>query len=446
MKLFYFPFVCTLVFFLFFQTVTGQGQFHFIDNKEKLQISFINKNNLIILPIEVNGKALNFILDTGVSRTILFNLNQVDSLDLKEVKKIKIKGLGSNKPVDALLSKNNNFRIKNIVGRNQNLYFILDSDFDLSAKLGLTIHGIIGYDLVKDFVVEINYSQKRITFYNPKKYKKKRLRKFEKFDLTFYNNKPYIHTYIQFKKEEAPVLVKLLVDSGGSDALWIFEGSHEKIVSPEKYFDDYLGEGLSGIINGKRSKVYNLLLGKYNLKGTTVSYPDSSAIVIARKQLDRNGSIGGTVLGRFRLILDYQNAALYLKKGGKYDKPFNYNMSGIELVYSGQVLVKERQAAINSNTYNSSTNRGVEVLLDYNYNFIFKPSYSIFSIRKNSPAYIAGLRKGDIILSVNNKAAHQLKLEEIIHGFYSKPNRKYKIRISRYGIEQVYSFRLKKVI
>ena len=179
-----------LIVFLFISTffslnVIGQGKFHITGNKHKQQLSFIHKNNLIIIPMEVNGKSLNFILDTGVSRTLLFNLNQIDSLDLKEIKKIKIRGLGSNKPVNALLSKNNEFKLKNIVGSHQNLLFILDSDFDLSAKLGLTIHGIIGYDLMKDFVVEINYLHKKITFYKSSKSPTRKIRKAELLPLTF---------------------------------------------------------------------------------------------------------------------------------------------------------------------------------------------------------------------------------------------------------------------
>ncbi|PCI00760.1 MAG: hypothetical protein COB81_08400 [Flavobacteriaceae bacterium] len=441
-----------LIVFLFISTffslnVIGQGKFHITGNKHKQQLSFIHKNNLIIIPMEVNGKSLNFILDTGVSRTLLFNLNQIDSLDLKEIKKIKIRGLGSNKPVNALLSKNNEFKLKNIVGSHQNLLFILDSDFDLSAKLGLTIHGIIGYDLMKDFVVEINYLHKKITFYKSSKFPTRKIRKAELLPLTFYNNKPYVHVNIKLEKLQDPILVKLLIDSGGSDGLWLFKSSNPLIVDPEHYFEDYLGEGLSGIIRGKRSKIHSIFMGRYELKQPTVSYPDSSAIALARKHLDRNGSIGGTVLSRFKVILDYKNAAMYLKKGRNFHAPFNYNMSGIELVYNGKILVKEESTAMRSDVFlSNNVNRGVELLLDYNYNFIFKPSYSIFSIRENSPAYKAGLKKGDVIISVNNKYAHLLKMEEIVHSFYSKPNRKFKITVDRNGSEYTFSFKLRKVI
>ncbi|MBL4744929.1 MAG: aspartyl protease family protein [Flavobacteriaceae bacterium] len=401
----------------------------------------------MIIPIVVNGMELNFILDTGVSRTILFSLNQIDSLNLKDFKRIKIRGLGANKPVHALLSKNNEFQLKNLIGLQQNLLFILDSDFDLSAKMGLTIHGIIGYDLFKDFIVEINYSQKKITFHKHTKRLTRKVMKMEKIPLTFYNKKPYVQVEIQLKKEQDPFLVKLLIDSGGSDGIWLFEGSHPLIISPEHYFDDYLGEGLSGIIRGKRSKIHRIFMGDFSLKNPTVSYPDSTAIMVARKQVDRNGSIGGMVLNRFKVFLDYKNSSMYLKKGRNFKVPFNYNMSGIELIHSGLVLVKEKGSSLGAGINLESTNRAANSLqLEYNYTFAFKPTYRIFSIRKNSPADLAGLREGDLLLAINGRAAYHYKMDEIVHLFYHKPNRKFKIKVNRNGVELVCSFKLRKVI
>ena len=37
---------------------------------------------------------LSFILDTGVDKTILFNLSQNDSIGLNNVRRINLKGLG----------------------------------------------------------------------------------------------------------------------------------------------------------------------------------------------------------------------------------------------------------------------------------------------------------------------------------------------------------------
>ena len=64
---------------------------------------------------------------------------------------------GSGKPVESLLSKGNRFRIKDLTGHNQSVYFILKDQFDFSSKMGTTIHGIIGHDLLKDVIAKIDY-------------------------------------------------------------------------------------------------------------------------------------------------------------------------------------------------------------------------------------------------------------------------------------------------
>jgi hypothetical protein len=73
--------------------------------------------------------------------------------------KYKLRGLGTGDAVDAIVSKNNRFRIGDLISHNQSVFIILKDQFDLSAKMGITIHGVIGYDLLKGLVVEINYKK-----------------------------------------------------------------------------------------------------------------------------------------------------------------------------------------------------------------------------------------------------------------------------------------------
>ena len=84
-----------------------------------------------------------------------------------------------------------------------------------------------------------------------------------------------------------------MIDSGGSDAIWLFEDDSKNISLPEKYFEDFLGRGLSGSVYGKRSKIDEVSFNKFKLKKVNVAYPDSSSITYARKVKNRNGSLGG---------------------------------------------------------------------------------------------------------------------------------------------------------
>ena len=67
--------------------VNAQNSFELINTK-KAVIPFQLINNLIFIPINVNGAELTFLLDTGVSETILFSLENKE-LKLINVEKIK---------------------------------------------------------------------------------------------------------------------------------------------------------------------------------------------------------------------------------------------------------------------------------------------------------------------------------------------------------------------
>ena len=425
----------------------SQSNFSLVNKAKKQSISFKLISNLVVFPIEVNGKKLNFILDSGVGATILFNINNKDSVQLNNVEKIKLRGLGSEESIDAIVSRGNKFKFNNIVGTNQNLYVIFDESFDLSSKLGITIHGIIGYEILKNFVVKINYGMKKISFYNEKFYSYKNCKKCESFNLEFYKKKPYINVGVKLDSISDRVTpVKLLIDSGGSDAMWLFENTHPEITSPKRFFRDFLGEGLSGMIYGKRAIIKGIVLGKFEFKNPTVSFPDSISISNALHFKERNGSIGASILKRFTVTFDYLNARLMLKKGSSFKEPFRYNMSGIELAYNGKLLVKEHEntnVVLSSNSVSTQQNR---VILDYNYKYSFKPTYIIFKIREGSPAEISGLEVGDIVIKINGQYTYDLKLEEIVGKFYQKENKRINLVIERNGQDYEYKFRLKNML
>ncbi len=422
----------------------SQDTFKIIGGQESHSMRFELINNLIIIPVKVNGSELNFLLDTGVNNTIMFNLSLKDSLKLRNTKKIRLRGLGEGDYIDAIKSTNNVFRIGKIVNGYHMIYLIPGKEFDLSANLGVNINGIIGGDLFHDFIIDINYTTKRLKLYNPNSYIYKKCKKCQTFELDFYKNKPYINIAVQ-SKDDVKTDVKLLIDSGASDALWLFERSSKKIKVPEKYFIDYLGKGLSGNIYGKRGKIDKIIIGDYFFTNANVSYPDSSSIASAYKHKERNGTLGSELLKKFRVIFDYPAKKITFKKKSVYfNAPFLYNMSGIELTYSGNMLVREKQSSIYGGSNKQGTSSAVEIV--YNYVYAFKQSYQIAVIRKNSPANKAGLLVGDVILQINGKPAFNYKLQEIIHMFSAKEGKQIRLLIDRGGEVLTYSFRLKKIL
>ena len=440
----------TLFFLFSVITLNAQSGFKFYGSDQNVQsVRFQLVNNLIVIPININGSQLFFILDTGVDKTILFNLSKNDSIGLNNVKKITLQGLGDGKPVEALLSKNNTLKIKNYISTNQNVYVILKDKFDFSGKMGVTIHGVIGYKLLKDAVVKINYNTKRIYFYNPKTFKYGKCRKCEVFPLQFYRNKPYLNAKVQLDTVgNEKTDVKLLIDTGGSDAIWLFENTKEVIKTPKRYFRDILGEGLSGTIYGNRSRIKGITIGRFTIKNPTVSFLDSTSTYYARQFKTRNGSIGANILRRFRIWIDYPNQQITLKKSGSFKGGFEYNMSGVDVVYNGKILVKEKQKFFTDKKFESGMSRGKFNTISFvsNYKYRFKPSYRVYAVIEGSPAAIAGLQKGDIIIKINGEFTHQYSLKQLLGKFQERHNKRIKMLVERGAEILEFEFRLIKKI
>ncbi|WP_371393159.1 aspartyl protease family protein [Tenacibaculum maritimum] len=442
-------YILLFIILLFCSKIKGQSGFYFSgDKKNKQSIRFKLINNLIVIPLEINGKPLSFILDTGVNKTILFNLSKKDSLDLRNARRIILRGLGSGAPVEALVSKGNQFKIKNLISEKEELCVILEDKFDISAKMGVTIHGIIGYSLFKNLIVNINYRTKKIAFYNPNTFDYPKCKRCEVFSLEFYKNKPYINTEIQLDTiENKKIAVKMLIDTGGSDALWLFEGSKKEIKTPKKYFNDFIGEGLSGTIYGHRARIPIAKLGSYEIKAPTVTFLDSISTFNARKFKERNGSFGGGALKRFKIWIDYSNKKITFKKNGSLSKGFFYNMSGLGIVYNGQELVQEEvKDQIIQMANGGSRNKGsFSFVTSYRYNF--KPSYKVERVIKGSPGDLSGIKEGDEIKMINGRFSHEYNtLEEIISLFRTKPNKRIRMVVNRNGLKLKFEFRLRRRI
>src|SRR5690606_22847502 len=112
------------------------------------------------------SELLNFVLDTGSPYTIITNLDAINYFNLNKGRPIKISGLGKNsRHLDAYLSHKNTISIGETTSNSTNIVLLFEKDFDLSSRFGIPIYGIIGYDLLKDYIVEVNYTKEKVSFY-----------------------------------------------------------------------------------------------------------------------------------------------------------------------------------------------------------------------------------------------------------------------------------------
>ncbi|CAM3448478.1 aspartyl protease family protein [Aequorivita lipolytica] len=430
---------------LFSASLAAQSGFFLKHNKKKDRIPFKVVNNLPIIDVEINGTPLSFILDTGVRSTILFSLEAADSVQLRNTSSVKLQGLGAGGSVDALKSLNNRVRVGDVLDNDHDLYIIFDSTLNFSPRMGIPIHGILGNEFFQNFIVKIKYSSKIITVYDSQKYSLKPCKKCEDLALNFVGSKPYISLTVA--SEEKQEEVKLLVDSGSSDVIWLFDDYDFIEESPKNYFKDFLGLGLSGNIFGKRARIPLLSMGDFQLKNVNTSFPEEDAILKARYYEDRDGSLGGGFLSRFTVTFDYGNKKVRFKKNNKFNDPFNYNMSGLTLEHAGMELVKEeRQAAVNTNRANqneSLTFNSISVTTEVNFSLV--PKYVVADVRDNSPAALAGIQKGDEVITINGKPCYHYKLYELIEMFSTDEGKRITMEVKREGYMNKVKFYLKSV-
>ncbi|MGB0523038.1 MAG: aspartyl protease family protein [Flammeovirgaceae bacterium] len=370
----------------------------------------------MVIPLKINGSdTLNFILDSGVSKTIMTNLYFEGSIFLNKARDIKITGLGGGEPIPAIVSSENVVSLNGVEGVNQEIYVLLEDIFFLSTSMGMQIHGLIGYSIFKDFVVEIDYIKESLTLHDPSRYKYKRRRKGQRFPISIEKYKPYVEGLAyQTDSGSAPLetKVKLLIDTGASHALSLYDYTDNRIKIPKKSFRSYLGRGLNGDIHGNVGRLQRFILGTYQFNQPVVTYPDEDDIAIALKSSDRSGSIGSELLRRFRIVMNYTQKEIILYKNGNYKSRFSYNMSGIDI---------------------GTPIPGI------NY-------YNIAHIRPNSPADLVGIKRGDDIISVNGTLANQLDLNDLIRIFHGKPNKRIKLKVIRAGRAIKFDFELKELI
>jgi len=388
----------------------GVNRGFLMDNprQKSITLKYKSASNLIIIPVTINGSdTLNFILDTGVRYPIITELPFVNKLNLNYLTPVEIQGLVECETFTAYRSANNVIKINGLLAQNQEVQMVIDEDFQISHMLGIPVHGLIGFNLFKDYIVRINYHDEELTLYRPEHFKYRDRKSDIILPLLFDGNKPFINTSIM-TEDSTEVPVKLMVDTGASDALWLSEGSDERIRIPTKHIESFLGKGLSGDLYGTKGRIDAVWVGPLVLSRPIVSFPDSGLVNQLISANDRNGTLGAEILRRFDVTIDYRNARLTLSPTSKIRESFNYNMSGMEVTNPMPGF----------------------------------PIYTITNIRENSPAYLSGLKVNDQIISINNSHNSSISLNDINLLLQSKENRKIKLKVLRDGQEIKTQFEL----
>jgi hypothetical protein len=397
---------------LFFSPLLCVGQqtlgFALADGKTKVTIPIEVYNNLIVIPVVLNGALpLKFILDTGVRTAILTQKAFTDILNLSYSRKYTISGPGGEKLVDAYVTNNVSLELPGVTGRGHAMLVLEEDYLELRNYLGTDVHGILGYELFSRFIVKVDYERKLLVLMLPERFKESR--KYKAIPIRIEDTKPYITTPVVLA-DGTQLTAKLLMDSGASHGLMLDPASDERIDVPEKIVSSVIGRGLGGEITGKVGRIKELQLGTFHLENIIANFPDPNSYFDSLKagSTPRNGTIGGETLSRFTVIFNFPKEEIYLKKNASFKKGFHYNLSGL--------TVKAKGSKLNV--------------------------YEITEVRRESVADRAGVKEGDIILAINGLAANQITLNVVNALFNYKPHKKINLTIDRKGQRVKLDFRL----
>lgn len=381
-----------------------EGGFTLETNRRHVTLPIEVHNNLAVVRLYINETGpFSFILDTGVRTTILTEPMLAHLLDLEFDENIMIYGLGGDGYVLAAISRGVSININGITGENMNLIVIPDDILNFSEHFGFPVYGILGYDFFNQFPIEIDYQNERMRVYNDTEYRIRR--KSIEVPFRLINGKPYLDASIISNKGDT-LHTTLLIDLGASHPLYL---NRRYISLSDKTMQSYIGKGISGNLIGEIGRVNKVLIGDIEINEPLVFYPDAEFLIFYDEEINWQGLIGGAILSRFNIIIDYSREKLVLRPNRSFKEPFKTNLSGIEVLASGTYLNQ------------------------------FKVHY----VRPGSAAYEAGIVSGDRIIQLNHLTRHDLNMNDILDLLTNREGTRIVMVINRDGKTLRKEFRLR---
>jgi hypothetical protein len=307
------------------------GTFSFPAGKNAVQVPFELLANAVFVSTEVNGKGpFLFAIDTGSAGSV-FASELVQELGVQPRGEAQGMGAGANYKMGVVRGK---------------IEFDLPGGLKLSTDdantvsmaglwplIGKRIYGDIGYDVLKDLVVEFDYEKKLVTFEAPIDYHY--AGKGRVLDATLWMNyDPQISGTFAGVGMKA-VSTPFTIDTGAGGTIIttplvkansLLKAGTDKIPSPSH------GVG-GGESNDEVSRIESISLGPYKIRQPLVALSQDTAGSLAMENMGIN--LGGNILRRFTVIIDYPHGTVILEPNSHFADPFLADASGLVLKAEG---------------------------------------------------------------------------------------------------------------
>lgn len=367
-------------------------------NKSIARVPFSMLGSYMVIKANINESSeLNFILDTGIRSTIITELQANDSLSLAFNEERYVQGLGGSDPIFAYVSENNTIHLgRKLSFQNKTVALLQEDVLELSRQIGSPINGLLGADLLEEYIVQIDFIAQKLTFYAKEDFELPP--KYHSLPLMVEQQKLYVPlkvTDIHAKEYQ----LKMLLDTGAGLCAWLRTIGTDVVPLPENKVYGRIGEGISGEVTGYLARIPSVCLGDYCLSNPVVVFPDSVCISDLVINTGRDGTIGSQLLSRFNLFVNVEGKQLHIRPNSNLKKEFSYNVAGLELIQS----------------------------------IVGLPRYEVVEVWADSPAAQAGILPGDIIREVEGDNAYSMSLSELRGYFEQSKKRTLRIELERDG-------------
>ena len=342
----------------------------FENGRRAAVIPFDFDDGAIVIQVRVNNsQPLKFFFDTGAGMSVV-SAAQAANLQLRAAGKLNVTGTGGT--VGGTIAAGLSLGVKGVTVLNQSVAVLSLDDFPCEAR---DIAGIIGYDFIKKFVVEIDYEAKVLRLVDPENFH------YEGngvlLPLTIIRT-PRVRAGIK-PPGRAVIEGSFEIDTGHEGTMVInspFVNRHQLLDSLGHGIPT-TGRGIGGISRRTSARLENVQLGSYIVPSTVAGL--SLATAGALSATDNDGVIGNEVLQRFTVTLDYSSKRMWLEPNTHLTDAFASDTSGLEIESGGDNCR------------------------------VFK----VTTVADKSPAAEAGIQPGDELVAIHNVPAPQFTLAQI---------------------------------
>lgn len=342
-----------------------------------VSVPFELVNRHIILPATVNGSApLSFLLDTG-DRVGVIDLERARQLGLTFGREMKVAGIGASQMSGYFMS-NATVTVQALPQAPQPLVAALPLS-QLATRLGHEFDGILGADFIRQFVVELDYARRTVTFHDPAAFRYEG--RGESVRIRFNaSGHPLIDDAAVTPLGGEPIGGTFVIDigSGGSVALYSpFVAAHHLPAPGDRTIRAIGLSGTGGEGTGRYGRLAAMRIGRLTLARPIALFSADTAGAFATP--DHTGNIGYDILRRFRLFLDYSHSRIIFEPVPGFEAPFVRPSTGF--------------------TFETAPH-------DFH-------AFTITGVLEATPAAEAGLEPGDALVAIDGRPAAELTLTSI---------------------------------